>query len=96
MRPEDFYKDTSKSNTKKKSSDSFLKIAIPYILAIVMGFTLILLGFIFLIIATLTLVADTNEISGIVWFILGLVSEIIGIYLMRKFLVLSPQQPLLD
>ena len=90
MKPEDFYRNTSKIKPKPSQSDSFLKIALPYILAIVMGFTLILLGFIFLIIAALSLVADSNEIPGGIWFTLGLLSEIIGIYLMRKYLILSP------
>jgi hypothetical protein len=90
MKPEDFYRNTSKNKPKLTPSDSFLKIALPYILAIVMGFTLILLGFIFLIIAALSLVADSNEVPGGIWFTLGLFSEIIGVYLMRKYLILSP------
>lgn len=84
------FRNFKKKSNRETQNDIFLKIAIPFILSIVLGFTLILLGFIFLSIAFLTLFADTNEIPGFIWLLLGLFSELIGIYLMRKYLIVSP------
>jgi len=72
------------------SDDPFIRVALPFILGVVMGFSLILMGFIFLFLAGLSYLEPTNQVSGWVWLGLGLGSELVGIFLMRRSLRGSP------
>lgn len=76
---------------QSKGDDPFLSVALPFILAVVMGFTLVLMGFIFLALAGLGAITPTNQTPVWVWFLLAVISELVGVFLMRWALKGTPE-----
>ncbi len=78
-------------NKKPKVKDEFSKTAITFILGVLIGFSLLLLGIVFFMIGILTKAAHETNPSPDFWYILGIISAIIGILMMRKTLQGVPE-----
>lgn len=76
---------------KKGGDDPFLRIAITFILGVVVGFALILLGFLFLFVALLASTTETYPTPWWIWFLLGITAEAIGGPMMYFTLKGSPK-----
>ena len=92
-RPQDY---SDAPQREKGNDDPFLRIAITFILGVVIGFTLVLMGFIFLVLAGLSAIEASNEFPAWGWLLLGIASEIIGVWMMRKSLEGSPTPGSID
>ena len=76
--------------TAKNQKDPFLSIAIGFILGVVFGFSLVLMGILLFMMALASSLVDTTVYPWWAWLLLAIISEIIGIYLMRKTLGGTP------
>lgn len=64
--------------------DNFAKTAILFVLGVIIGFSLLLMGLVFLMIALLAHNSNESELQGYVWALLGIISIIIGYFMMRR------------
>ena len=76
---------------KKSQKDPFLSIALGFILGVVVGFSLVLMGILLFMMALATSTVDSTVYPWYVWFILAVISEVIGIFLMRRSLAGTPE-----
>ncbi|MCE7737216.1 MAG: hypothetical protein GPJ54_20175 [Candidatus Heimdallarchaeota archaeon] len=73
-----------------RSEDNFAKTAISFLLGVIVGFSLFLMGLVFFMIALLANKSEESELEGYVWIIFGIISMIIGIFMMRRNLGSAP------
>ncbi|MHA2501552.1 MAG: hypothetical protein ACXAE3_01585 [Candidatus Kariarchaeaceae archaeon] len=71
-------------------SDPFLRIALGFILGVVVGFALVLMGIMLFMVALLSSTVDSTEYPWWAWLLLAIASEIVGVFLMKRTLAGTP------
>lgn len=75
---------------KRDSDTQFTRLAIKYVLGVVLGFSLFSFGIIFLFISILSFKANISDVNPIKWLIYSITFIIIGIALL--YLELKPDK----